>query len=706
MAYHKYQEQLVDILVSKTQSKNKHFFRLLVAYHFAQAASMMRAEIHTKERGVIPVNLYCLNLAVSGFGKNFSLNILENSIMDGFKHSFLTDLFPTIAGGNLREIANDRAIRDDITEEEALAKVHSEFDSLGVLAFNFDSGTVPAIKQLRQKLLMAKAGSVNFVCDEVGSNLIGNTEVLTAFLELYDVGEIKQKLIKNTKENVRSEEVPGSTPTNALLFGTPDKLLDGGKIEEALDDFFSTGFARRLLFGYTPDDEKPAGQTAEELYDALTDNSLCKSVEEAKWYFTSLASTNNFASKIDVSKEVTIELLGYKLDCEERSKEFSPHEDVRKAEMIHRYFKVLKTAGAYAFVDKEREISSKNLKSAIKLVEDSGRHFEKIQEREGSYVRLAKYIATMKKEVTQVDLIENLPFFRGTEAHKRQLMTLAVAYGYKNNIIIKRSMVDDIEFYKGESLEETDLEKMIISHSLHITENYSNVKAPFSELCNLTQLDGRHFVAHHLKAGYRDSEHIIEGFNMCILDVDDGIQMHTVESLMSDFEYLIYTTKRNTDRKNRFRVMLPLSHVVKLDESDYKSFMSSIYDWLPFEVDNQTNDRPRKWLTNDGKYSYNKGKLLDATRFIPRTDKSIKQMKTITDSHDMSNLQRWFLLNANDGNRSNIFIRYGLALLDSGKSVTDIGLMLHDFNSKLPDPIKPKEIDSTCMLTIMKRSNK
>jgi len=68
MPYHDYQEDLVDILVSKTQSHNKHFFRLLVTYHFAQAASMMRAMINTKDRGVIPVNLYCLNLAVSGFG--------------------------------------------------------------------------------------------------------------------------------------------------------------------------------------------------------------------------------------------------------------------------------------------------------------------------------------------------------------------------------------------------------------------------------------------------------------------------------------------------------------------------------------------------------------------------------------------------------------------------------------------------------------
>jgi len=625
--------------------------------------------------------------------------------MAGFKDSFLNDMFPTIANIQLRKIAIDRAIRDEIEEGEAINKIHSEFDSLGVLAFNFDSGTVPAIKQMRQKLLMANAGSINFISDEIGSNLVGNTEVLTAYLELFDVGAIKQKLIKNTKENVRSEEIPGNTPTNALLFGTPDKLLDGGKIEAEFNTMLSTGYARRLLFGYTSKDHKPANQTPEELYDILTDTSLCTSVEQAKRYFTSLANMDNFNSQIEMSKEVTIELLRYKLKCEEDAKELSPHEDIRKAELIHRYFKVLKVAGSYAFVDKDKEVTQENLDCAITLVEDSGRHFERIQQREGSYIRLAKYIANSKTEVTKVDLIEDLPFFRGSESHRRDMMTLAVAYGYKNNIIIKRSMMDDIELFSGESLEKTNLNELIISHGSQLAEGYVNEKAPFSELHNLTQLPRRNFVAHHLNNGKRDDANIIKGFNMCVLDVDEGTQMHVAESLLSEYTYLMYTTKRHTDLKNRFRIILPMSHIVKLDSKDYKAFMSALYDWLPFDVDIQTNDRPRKWATNNGKYSYNSGELIDATNFIPRTDKSVKQQQSILNTQNLSNLQRWFLIRAESGNRSNIMIRYGLTLLDSGKTISDIGLMLHDFNSKMSDPLDPKEIDTTCMITIAKRSN-
>ena len=61
-------ENLVQVLQSKTQNEDKTFFRILVAYHFTKLASMMRCSIATHDRGEIPVSLYAINLAQSGFG--------------------------------------------------------------------------------------------------------------------------------------------------------------------------------------------------------------------------------------------------------------------------------------------------------------------------------------------------------------------------------------------------------------------------------------------------------------------------------------------------------------------------------------------------------------------------------------------------------------------------------------------------------------
>jgi len=222
-------EKLVNVLMKKTQNNNPLFFRVLVAYYFAKVASMMRTDIKTHDRGIIPVSLYAMNLANSGHGKGHSTNIVEEQVINQFKSKFLNETFPAISQKSIAKLAIVRAAKyqtDPDTMEESLT---GEFGNLGTLAFSFDSGTPAAVKQMRHKLLMANAGSVNFEMDEIGSNLMGNIDILNTFLELYDVGKVKQKLIKNTVENKRNEEIDGRTPTNMMLFGTPNKLLDGDR---------------------------------------------------------------------------------------------------------------------------------------------------------------------------------------------------------------------------------------------------------------------------------------------------------------------------------------------------------------------------------------------------------------------------------------------------------------------------------------------
>ncbi len=183
--YFKFSEEIVDILVAKTQSQNRHFFRLLVAYYLSKVTSMMRCNIETRDRGVIPVNSYFLNLMPSGTGKGFSTNIMEEDIIDGFRTRFLRDVLPGESNAELLQIAARRQmINPNLSSDEAMAEVQKEYDALGTLAFSFDSGTAPAVKQMRLKLLMSNAGSMNLELDEVGSNLTSNVEMLNTFLEL------------------------------------------------------------------------------------------------------------------------------------------------------------------------------------------------------------------------------------------------------------------------------------------------------------------------------------------------------------------------------------------------------------------------------------------------------------------------------------------------------------------------------------------
>ena len=693
--YNQLSEEIVDILVAKTQSQNKHFFRILVAYYLSKVASMMRTNIDTKDRGVIPVNTYVLNLMPSGAGKGFSTNIIEEDIIDGFRQNFLTHILPKESANELRIIANRRAARDpELSQQDAVTEVQKEYDTLGNLAFSFDSGTSPAVKQMRQKLLMSNCGSMNLELDEVGSNLTNNAEMLNTFLELYDIGKVKQKLTKNTNDNKRGEELSGRTPTNMMLFGTPTKLLDGSRVEEEFKQMLETGYARRMLFGYDTCCNNIQQQTAEELYDALTNCNISNDTSRIEKLITSLADQSKFNSVLSLSKANTIHLLKYKLNCEALAREMKPHEETQKAEIAHRYYKALKLAGAYAFAEDSKEITQEHLDSAIQLVEDSGDHFKRIMCKEGSYARLAKYIADVGKEVTQVDLIEELPFYKGNESQKRDMLSLAIAYGYKNNIIIRKSYVDDIEFLSGEALKETDLDSVSVAYSNDITTGYLPETISFKELPQLICAPGYHYTAHHFLDGYRSSEKAIPGFDLLILDIDSGTSINTAMELLSDYTAMYATTKRHTEDKHRFRVILPMSHFIKLSPKDYSKFMENVFNWLPFDTDTATKDIARKWMSHNGEAHFNEGDLIDATLFIPKTKKAMEQERMLLDAKGMDNMERWFHTRIETGNRATMMIRYGFMLVDNELPLDFIMAKLHQFNDKLPDPLPREEIDT------------
>lgn len=698
--------EISEVLCNKTQNTDKGFFRTEIAYFLAKIASNMRATIVTKDRGDIPVNLYALALATSGFGKGHSVNIMENDFIKAFKKRFMEDTMPIISEKHLWDIANDRAVRNGTDPQEEFDSASTEYKRAGAYAFTFDSGTPPAVKQLRHKLLLANCGSINLQIDEIGSNLIGSTDVLTLFLELYDQGIVKQKLTKNTNDNVRAEEVDGKTPTNMLLFGTPSKLLDGGQTEEQFYSFLETGYARRCLFGFGQHNRKAFNsQSPEEIYQRLIQPNNHNAVHKWATQFHKLADPAMYGWKMDIQDDVAIRLLEYKIACERFSDTMAEHEEIRKAELSHRYFKALKLAGAFAFIDESTEVEMDHLMQAILLVEESGQAFQTILNREKTYVKLAKYIASIGSEVTHADLLEALPFYKSGNSARNEMITLATAWGYKKHIIIKKAFIDGIEFFKGETLEETKLDEMIISYGDHWAYNYLSEKVPFERLHELTQTQGMHWCNHFLKQGHRAEENVLAGFNMIVIDVDEGISLDTAHALMKDYKFLTYTTKRHTEEVNRFRLIIPINYVLKLDSEEYKEFMNNVMGWLPFKTDESANQRAKKWETFDGgSYHYNfDGEIMDALKFIPKTSKNEQYKQDFRKVESLDNLERWFAQRIASGNRNNQMLKYALALVDTGMSLIDVSKQVHAFNDKLNTPLPKDEIDGTILVTVAKK---
>lgn len=632
---------------------------------------------------------------------------MESEFILGFKKRFMEDTMPEIARDHLESMANAEAIRHSSDPQMEYDKLEAEYIRAGAYPFTFDSGTSPAVKQLRHKLLLASCGAINLQIDEIGSNLIGATDVLNTFLELYDQGLIKQKLVKNTVDNVRGKDLEGKTPTNMLLFGTPVKLLDGGLTEDQFYSFLETGYARRCIFGLGQCNRKAYySLTPTEIFSRLTDPSNNHIINKWSSIFTDLADKIMYKFEIQVPDDVAITLLEYKVDCEKKADNLPEYEEIKKAELSHRYFKALKLAGAFAFVDRNSMLTKDELLQAILLVEESGEAFQKLLHREKAHVKLAKYIATIGTEVTHADLTDALPFYKGGSSARNEMMNLAIAWGYKNNIIIKKSYADGVELFTGETLKETDLNKIILSYSTDLAYNYaSEDSVPFDKLDILCLASDPklHWCNHKFIDGHRAETNAIPGFNMIVLDIDGTIKLDTALELLKDYKFIAYTTKRHTEEENRFRVILPINYELELDSEDYKEFMNNVMKWLPFKVDESCNQRSKKWESNNGQFFSNDGKLLDALMFIPRTSRNEQFNQNFQKIESMDNLERWFAQRISEGNRNNNMIKYALALVDSGLALNEVEKQIISFNKKLSNPLPETEIRQTILKTVAKK---
>lgn len=706
LKHHPISEKVVNAICSKVGTDEKAFFRVHVSYYLCVVASMMRTMYQVPGNDPEPVSMFAVNLAPSGFGKGHSTAIIENNVIDQFQSNYLEQTFPLLAEINIPKLSLKRAHKKQEDPDVELERCRKEFNAQGPMVFSFDSATPPAVKQLRTKLLMADAGSMNLQTDEIGSNLMSNKDVMILFLELFN-GTVKNKLVKNTTEAIRSEDIKGITPTNMMLFGVPSGLLDGGKVEEEFTNMLSQGYARRCFFGFVSEDHQEALKllTPQERLDLHKQGDSNAALLDVANLLGMISDQINAHQTLVVPDSTALLYFQYQNDCAQRAHQLKDHETLPRTELKQRFYKAMKLAGAYAFIDQSATITESHLEAAIKIAEESGSSFNKILNRDRAYVRLAKYMAKISEEVTQADLIEDLPFYRGTKSVRDDIVTQAIAWGYKNNIVIKKRYTDGIEFLRGETLIPTDLENIILSYSNDITENYSSETAPWDDLHILTQAKGMHWTNHHLSNGYRHDDFCTPGFNMIVIDVDNGVTLNMAKELLDGYKAMFYTTKRHTNNENRFRILIPTNYLLKLDGDDFKEFMSNVFNWLPFESDTQTGQRSRKWLSHTGQYEYTDGQLLDVLPFIPKTTKNEDLRAQFVELQSLDNMERWVISNTGDGNRNNQLLRYAYVLLEGGFSFPEIQAKVFMLNDKLADKLKETEILSTVLKTVGKAFN-
>ena len=131
--------------------------------------------------------------------------------------------------------------------------------------------------------------------------------------------------------------------------------------------------------------------------------------------------------------------------------------------------------------------------------------------------------------------------------------------------------------------------------------------------------------------------------------------------------------------------------------------MRNVLNWLPFPTDEASLQRSKKWETFNGDYFYNlEGEILDALKFIPKTQKNEQYLNNYKQVADMGNLERWFAERMANGNRNNQMIKYALALVDSGLDIMNVSKKVNTFNKKLSNPLSEEEIEQSIMNYVAK----
>jgi len=302
--------EIIGLVQSKIPGSDLHFTVMMIMNKMAQISANMRVKVHYMDGTLIPVNFYGMMLANSGIGKGKITNLLEDNITGLFEEKFMKKLAPEVSEDRLNFLAEQKAISEGLDQAIALNEILKEWNKLPKHLYSFSDATIEGTKAKRVKLSMIELGATNLEIDEIALNIERVSEVLALFLEAYDLGKAKQKLIK-----VDSNSESLKVPANAFFFGTPARLLNGGKIEKIFIDLLANGFGRRMFYGIVDEDAEIAKVSSQERLSAMRDMTVVANMDEIKKYFAGFADKQFIGKVLPITDDVATALLDYEYNC-------------------------------------------------------------------------------------------------------------------------------------------------------------------------------------------------------------------------------------------------------------------------------------------------------------------------------------------------------------------------------------------------------
>lgn len=679
---------MTNLLVGEDNSEDiRRYGRLVALFGIAMIANNVRAEvIIPSDLEPMPVNMYGFGLAGSGLSKTRSVNYMLSWIEDAWKD--IKQL--GIANIEMLDPFNVDEIQD-LTKD-------------GVSVENFyKSVTDSSMTKLMRVLDITDYGSINYICDEFASVIGRDYEVLSSsILEIFDKGKVPVNLRSTSK----TKKAENPIPMCMLSFGSPHLLFEAdANTEKLFLDVLQAGLARRSIFVNVT--------TKVNTYTLELDEHNRREIESIKDRFRQIVT--KYDHKVipcsDEAKRLFKEAHDYDI---QRSVEISDFKLLQKIYARNFHWLALKLSGIVAISNLHDEVTGDDYKFALEIIEDSYNDLISLLNRPEKYEVVVNYLLDKGTTESEYTLTKELPFYKDIKS-KRQFLELAKGYAYNNNITLQIQDRQNVTFYSARGKVKTDLSKpLMFSYSQEMTEGYyTNDEIKWEDFHKVLTTEGICYSAHSFKDGYRKSDNAITGFQLVILDIDDGVPLDTAKVLFDDYTYLIATTRSHQkDKKglicDRYRIILPMEYALDLEPDTYSKMMNNLYDDLPIDVDRATKDIARFYYSSkDAEYYYNEGSLINCDKYIDYT-----QEKELYDKEgvklakkNISGISQYIIRNQYNG-RNNALVKLALLLMDSGYTHEECEAEVKRVNKQFDNPLSENELDRTVIKTMRRKEEK
>ncbi len=693
--------EIMDLVLNVKDDIPENLILMMINYAFAEVASNLRGKLRLYDGSVKPLNNYTYIFAPSGVGKDVSLNALNRIFIDSF-----TERMEKGFDKHKQKYWDNRAMAlVDEGKEDVESIIREEMKMVSPFSYRISSGTEAGISKSRVTYSYYDIGAINLVIDELGANYQNIRSLMALMLSSYEDGNTNGRQLK--QESVVSVK---GVPSNFMGYSSPALVFDGGLTEKSLFDDLSQGMARRSFFALA---EKPeplqlsAADMVKQNRDRATKNK--GKMEEMNTYFAKLAHPSNMYREVSLSEEAEVLIAEYQIKCDKVAKANPDIQEQERLELVNRSWKATRLASIYAFITGLKEVDEDCVNQAIYVADVSGESFKRVMNQPPVYERVFDFIKN-RKRTSDVDL-EKQKWYSGNKTQKRDLLSLARAYGYENNYLFRIKEVEGVEFYSFIEVPKTDVDKITISISKDITKGFKPKVVPFDIIHEVVMNNEFKYSAGTFKDGYRNKDNYEKKQNLVIIDIDDGMKLETAKIMFSNYKCFMATTKSHQKDKHglvcdRFRIIFITDRTIKLDSETYGRFMANVYDSLGVPADQSCKDSSRFYYGAEGEYWYSEGeKLLEISDLIPDTTKSKEREVMLSSSGigSTAGIERIILEEAINGNRNNAVLKYALFIADSGYSFEDTKEKVLSFNDKLVESVNVKELEQTVFKTLKKK---